>query len=125
MYVELHSASAFSFLEGASLPEEMAERCAESGMPAMALLDRNGLYGAPRFHLGAKKCGVRAHIGAEVTSAEYRVPSTQTNARSLDSRSPRKLGSRSPGRTEGNGDSQLGTRYYFLSLIARSVCTAC
>src|SRR5579884_868085 len=68
MYVELHSASAFSFLEGASLPEELAARCAESGMPAMALLDRNGVYGAPRFHLAAKKCSVRAHIGAEITS---------------------------------------------------------
>src|SRR5579884_1658136 len=68
MYVELHSASAFSFLEGASLPEKLAARCAESGMPAMALLDRNGVYGAPRFHLAAKKCSVRAHIGAEITS---------------------------------------------------------
>src|SRR5579884_3137174 len=94
MYVELHSASAFSFLEGASLPEEMAARCAESGMPAMALLDRNGVYGAPRFHLAAEKSGVRAHIGAEITSTElrvpstqYLVPSTQKNARSLGSRS--------------------------------------
>src|SRR5215470_11259736 len=37
-------------------------------MPAMALLDRDGVYGAPRFHLAAKKAGVQAHIGAEVTS---------------------------------------------------------
>ena len=37
-----------------------------SGMPAMALLDRDGLYGAPRFHFAAKKAGIRAHIGAEV-----------------------------------------------------------
>src|SRR5689334_16016522 len=97
MYVELHSASAFSFLEGASLPEELAARCAESGMPAMALLDRNGVYGAPRFHLAAKKTGGRAHIGVEITSTELRVPSTEqkSNARSLDSRSPRKLDSRS------------------------------
>ena len=47
MYVELHARSAFSFLEGASLPEILMARCAELGMPAMALLDRNGLYGAP------------------------------------------------------------------------------
>jgi len=67
MYVELHSLSAFSFLEGSSLPEELAGVCAQLGMPAMALLDRDGVYGAPRFHLAAKKLGVRAHIGAEIT----------------------------------------------------------
>ncbi len=69
MYVELHARSAFSFLEGASLPEELVEVCASSGMPAMALLDRDGVYGSPRFHLAAKKPSLRAHIGAEVTSA--------------------------------------------------------
>ncbi len=68
MYVELHARSAFSFLEGASLPEELAALCAELNMPAMALLDRDGVYGAPRFHLAAKKTGIRAHIGVEVTS---------------------------------------------------------
>src|SRR5277367_6691553 len=66
MYVELHARSAFSFLEGASLPEMLMGRCAELEMPAMALLDRNGLYGAPRFHIAAEKLGLRAHIGAEV-----------------------------------------------------------
>jgi error-prone DNA polymerase len=69
MYVELHARSAFSFLEGASTPEELAEACAEHGMAAMALADRDGVYGAPRFHLAAKKRSIRAHIGAEVTSA--------------------------------------------------------
>src|SRR5690348_5131644 len=89
MYVELHSASAFSFLAGASLHVELTTRCAESGMPAMALLDRNGVYGARRFHLAANKTGARAHIGAEITSTELRVPSTEqkSNARSVDSRS--------------------------------------
>src|SRR5436305_13530525 len=67
MYIELHSRSAFSFLEGASLPEALIAVCADYGMPAMALLDRNGVYGAPRFHIAANKCKVRAHIGAEVT----------------------------------------------------------
>ncbi len=67
MYVELHARSAFSFLEGASLPEELASTCAQFGMPAMALLDADGVYGAPRFHLAAKKIGIKAHIGAEVT----------------------------------------------------------
>jgi error-prone DNA polymerase len=66
MYVELHARSAFSFLEGASLPENLMIRCRELGMPAMALLDRNGLYGAPRFHVTAEKLRLRAHIGAEI-----------------------------------------------------------
>jgi error-prone DNA polymerase len=65
-YVELHAASAFSFLEGASLPEDLIQRAAELSMPAMALLDRNGVYGAARFHTLARKQGVRAHIGAEI-----------------------------------------------------------
>jgi error-prone DNA polymerase len=66
VYIELHARSAFSFLGGASLPELLAAKAAELEMPAMALLDRNGVYGAPRFHLTANKAGVRAHIGAEV-----------------------------------------------------------
>ena len=66
-YVELHARSAFSFLEGACVPEELAGACAEFGMPAMAIVDRNGVYGAPRFHMAAKKAGVRAHIGSEIT----------------------------------------------------------
>jgi len=77
MYIELHSRSAFSFLEGSSLPEELAGVCAELGMPAMALLDRDGVYGAPRFHLAAKKLGVRAHIGAEITFAPQRHRDTE------------------------------------------------
>jgi error-prone DNA polymerase len=67
MYIELHARSAFSFLEGASLPEELIGVGAHLGMPAMALLDSDGVYGAPRFHLAAKKIGLKAHIGAEVT----------------------------------------------------------
>jgi error-prone DNA polymerase len=68
-YTELHARSAFSFLEGASIPEELAGICAEKEMGAMALLDRDGVYGAPRFHLAAKKLSLKAHIGAEVTSS--------------------------------------------------------
>src|SRR6267142_2379519 len=67
-YIELHASSAFSFLDGASLPEELIGAAAEYSMPVMALLDRDGFYGSPRFHLAAKKAGIRAHIGAEVTS---------------------------------------------------------
>jgi error-prone DNA polymerase len=65
-YVELHAASAFSFLEAASLPEDLIQRAAQVHMPSMALLDRNGVYGAARFHTLARKHGVRAHIGAEI-----------------------------------------------------------
>src|ERR1043166_1184363 len=66
-YTELHARSAFSFLEGAAVPEELAGACARFDIPAMAIVDRNGVYGAPRFHLAAKKAGVRAHIGSEIT----------------------------------------------------------
>src|SRR6266403_4076618 len=66
-YVELHARSAFSFLEGASVPEELIAACLQLEMPAMALLDRDGVYGAPRFHLAAKKNGIKAHIGAEIS----------------------------------------------------------
>ncbi len=62
MYIELHARSAFSFLEGSSLPEELVSACIAHGMPAMALLDRDGVYGAPRFYLAAKKTfDARAH----------------------------------------------------------------
>src|SRR5580704_9928197 len=70
MYVELHTRSAFSFLEGASLPETLVARAGALGFPAMGLLDRDGVYGAARFHLAAQKSNIRAHIGAEVTSVE-------------------------------------------------------
>src|SRR5688500_5311245 len=65
MYVELHAASAFSFLDGASLPEALVDRAVELGYPALAVLDRDGVYGAPRFHQAAKKAGLKAIIGAE------------------------------------------------------------
>jgi error-prone DNA polymerase len=68
-YIELHAASAFSFLDGASLPEALIARAAALGYPAIALLDRDGVYGAPRFHLAAKKAGLKAIIGAELTIA--------------------------------------------------------
>ncbi len=68
MYAELHARSAFSFLEGSSLPEDMAGICSRLNLSAMALLDTDGVYGAPRFHLAANKLGIKAHIGAEVTA---------------------------------------------------------
>src|SRR5918995_626844 len=69
MYIELHAASAFSFLQGASLPETLIERAAALGYPALALLDADGVYGAPRFHKAAQRAGLRAIIGAELTMA--------------------------------------------------------
>jgi len=65
MYCELHARSAFSFLEGAAIPEELIALCAERGISSMALLDRDGVYGAARFHLAGVKAGVKGHIGAE------------------------------------------------------------
>src|SRR5438046_2850330 len=66
-YIELHACSAFSFLRGASFPEQLAETAAELAMPAMALLDRNGVYGAQRFSVTAREHNVRPIIGCEVS----------------------------------------------------------
>jgi len=82
-YIELHARSAFSFLRGAATPEELIAVCAELKMPAMALLDNDGLYGAARFHLAGKKLKVKAHIGAEITvsSFESQVPGSKSQPR--------------------------------------------
>src|SRR5215213_10371437 len=66
-YIELHTASAFSFLQGASLPEAIVDRAAELGYSALALVDRDGVYGAPRFHKAARAAGIQPIIGAELT----------------------------------------------------------
>ena len=68
-YIELHASSAFSFLEAASLPENLIERAVELEMPAVALLDHNGVYGSARMHTSAKLNNLRAHVGAEVSVA--------------------------------------------------------
>ena len=70
-YVELHASSAFSFLAAASTPESLAEHAAKLEMPALAIADRNGVYGAARFHTAAKRCGVKAHIGAEIAVSSF------------------------------------------------------
>ena len=70
-YVELHAASAFSFLEGGSLPETLAERAFKLEMPAMALLDRNGFYGSARFHKSVSANAIRAHVGTEVAVSSF------------------------------------------------------
>jgi len=66
-YVELHACSAFSFLRGGSFPEQLAEVAAELEMPAMALIDRNGVYGAQRFSVAAREHNVRPIIGCELS----------------------------------------------------------
>src|SRR3982750_332186 len=66
-YCELHCCSAFSFLRGGSFPEQLAEVAAELEMPAMALIDRNGVYGAQRFSVAAREHGIRPIIGAELS----------------------------------------------------------
>src|SRR5882672_10765478 len=85
-YVELHARSAFSFLQGASTPEELIATCAELEMPSMALLDQDGLYGAARFHLAGKKLKIKAHIGAEITvqSPKSKVQRQPQNKQTLD-----------------------------------------
>jgi error-prone DNA polymerase len=65
-YVELHARSAFSFLRGAALPEALAEMCASLDQPGMALLDFDGVYGAPRFHQAMRKQGLSPYLGSEV-----------------------------------------------------------
>jgi error-prone DNA polymerase len=69
-FVDFHTRSAFSFLEAASLPEDIIQRAADLGHSAMALMDRDNLSGAPRFYMTAKKIGAKAHIGAEITGED-------------------------------------------------------
>src|SRR5437899_3075433 len=66
-YVELHAHSAYSFLDGAAQPEELAARAAELGYEALALTDHDGVYGSLEFAHAAKHFGVRPITGAEVT----------------------------------------------------------
>ena len=69
-YIELHARSAFSFLRGACVPEQYADRCQGLDQPAMSLLDIDGVYGAPRFHLAMQKLGSKAYLGSEVTCSD-------------------------------------------------------
>src|SRR5438445_11153984 len=76
-YVELHAHSAYSFLDGASQPEELAARAAELGYEALALTDHDGVYGSLEFAHAAKHFGIRPITGAEVTLAVPGVGSTE------------------------------------------------
>jgi error-prone DNA polymerase len=68
--IELRASSAFSFLRGSSLPEALVSRAAELGYDALALVDRDGLCGAPRFFKAARQAGIRPIVGAELTLKE-------------------------------------------------------
>src|SRR5438132_490328 len=70
MFIELHAQSAFSFLEGAELPEAFAGAAARLEMPAVALVDRDGVFGAPRFTRAALDGGVKPIVGSEITLAD-------------------------------------------------------
>src|SRR5437588_4083589 len=80
-YIELHARSAFSFLRGAATPEELIAVCSELKMPAMALLDTDGIYGAARFNLAGKKLKIKAHIGAEITVSSFKFPVSSSQQR--------------------------------------------
>ena len=69
-FIELHARSAFSFFRGACAPEDYAFRCAELNQPAMALMDFDGVYGAPRFHMAMKKAKLKAYLGSEVACTD-------------------------------------------------------
>src|SRR5258706_3887639 len=69
MYVELHASAAFRSLRAASLPEALGARAVALGYPAVALVDRDGVSGAPRFFKAARTAGLRPLVGAELTLA--------------------------------------------------------
>lgn len=72
-YVELHARTAYNFLRGASSPEALAAAAARNNLPAVAALDRNGVYGAPVFYGAAREQGIHPHVGAELVMADATV----------------------------------------------------
>src|SRR6266702_1365780 len=91
MFVELHCHSAFSFLDGASLPEQLAVTAAGLGYSGLALTDHNGIYGSMAFAQEAKQLGLQAITGAEVTLGDGSHVRLLTEAHlgSADRRDPR------------------------------------
>src|SRR5690349_17416683 len=69
-YAELHCKTNFSFLEGASHPDELVQQAAELGYAALAITDRNSLAGVVRAHVAAKQAGLKLLIGAEITPVD-------------------------------------------------------
>src|SRR6202521_4105356 len=66
-YIELHARSAFSFLRGSSSAEHLAFTAADLNLPTLALCDRDGVFGAPRFYTAAREGGIRPIVGSELT----------------------------------------------------------
>src|SRR5437764_13463845 len=66
-FYELHTRSAFSFLSSGSQPQRLIDRAAELGIDGLALIDRDTVAGAVRFHFEAKECGLKAIVGSEIT----------------------------------------------------------
>jgi error-prone DNA polymerase len=120
MYIELHSRSAFSFLEGASAPEQLIATGSELQMPAMALLDRDGLYGAARFHLAAKSAKIKAHIGAEVTCQVFSPPRHEGTEKTFSNNcsSDRPLNRKAGKRANSSEFLCLGGEYRLPLLVA-------
>ncbi len=96
-YAELRCASAFSFLNGSSLPEDLVERGAALGLPAVALVDAGGVSGAPRFWKAAKAAGLKALVGAEVTLDEEWLHKPQGPAKRTISSKVREEEQKTPG----------------------------
>jgi error-prone DNA polymerase len=116
-YAELRAASAFSFLDGASLPEDLVQTAAERNIPAMALIDTNGIYGAPRFYSAAKKAGLRALVGAEVVLEEVPGPA----ARKVEQGSKQKTSDDARAATKSTEDRRLSPTPMTRAAAAHSV----
>ncbi len=131
MYIELHTASGFSFLKGASLPEDLVAEAARLGYPALALCDRDGVYGAPRFHKAATEAGVRPLVGCEISLGLVATgnPAGPTNLPSRDVRkvTSHKLGKPAIRATEqqNNASPVHGSRYWSKAAAATKISAGC
>ena len=117
MYIELHTASAFSFLEGTTLPENIVGRAAELNYPALALLDRDGVYGAPRFHRAAMAAGIKPIIGCELTIGESEAT---LRRRESDSESDIAFSGFQRSRTKNHGKRRDLSRVWRLPVLVES-----
>jgi hypothetical protein len=124
-YVELHAHSAFSFLDGASTPLELAVAAAELGYPAIALTDHDGIWGSLEFAHACRGLGVRAITGAEVTVGLERHPAAPGHG----SEGPQKI--RSLGADSSGSEDAAGSYLAHLTLLVetpagyRNLCRLC
>ncbi len=109
MPVELRSASAFSFLRASSLPEDLVAEAARLGYDALALVDRDGVYGAPRFFRAARAAGLRPLVGAELTLAEGGCLPVLVESRPGYRNLCRLITDMKAGRPKGEGDLSLSS----------------